>query len=365
MNILACRGVKIGAGVALVLLLAAVGLMLTTDRGESGEGAAPERLTAGEQTEEGESLEEHEPADSLETLQEMDRGSEMTWERLQTLVEQENPQLEDYAGYAGASWPDGSTVSEDPASLTSRLFYFLEDADNEQNYRLDIYYWKEDLTLDSVYLMRESDRDMRMLYRRGFYRNADIAAFRRDIRQLGDWVSSWELPHEKQVRVEAYRADLLMGEGVLFDWKEEPRDMGESWPADEWKSAGGFVRVSRGEEGEPPFVFDDGGHLTNLDFLMNHTSITRDSEALEGCEEQAVLLSMNHDLYTASQLCEMEEAGTPVPEEEATADIWYIAFAREDAPYGYVLFLAERYYTREEAVAMAQSIRFTDAAWAH
>lgn len=95
----------------------------------------------------------------------------------------------------------------------------------------------------------------------------------------------------------------------------------------------------------------------------NHTSPNGPAEVLEGCEEQAILVSLNHDLYTLTELDELLEAGRPVPEEESTADFWYIGFARKDAPYGYVLFLAQRYYTREEAVRMARSIRFNHRAW--
>lgn len=113
-----------------------------------------------------------------------------------------------------------------------------------------------------------------------------------------------------------------------------------------------------------PFVFDNEGKLTDLKFLMNHTDINGSAEVLEGCQEQAVLLSMVHGLYTANELHDLAEAGRPVPEEATTADFWYIGFAREDVPYGYVLFLAERYFTREEAIAMARSIRFTEEAWA-
>lgn len=398
-NILAYRSVKIGTGVVLAVLLAAAGVVLMTDWKVAGAGDS-EPVSGEEQPDNSYILEEHEltgeeqssggagtdrsdggiqiysqqqtgsleerAMGGLEDLQGMDRGREMTWEQLQTLVEQEDPQLGDYAGYAGANWPDGSDPGES-ASLTARLFYFLEDADNGQNYRLDIYYWKENLALDSVYLVRESDGDMRRLYSspegRGLYRNTEIVAFRQDIKQLGDWVETWELPHEEQVQVGAYQADIMNG-GVLFEWKDESRDLSEAWAPDEWKSAGGFARLINDRwEGET-FVFDNKGRLVDMDLLMNHTSINGNSEVVEGCREQAVLVSMNHDLYTVSQLDELEEAGRPVPEEESTVDIWYIGFAREDAPYGYVLFLAERYYTREEAIAMARSIRFTEEAWA-
>lgn len=408
-NILAYRGVKLGTGVALAVLFVALGLLLMTDNRQREEGDAVQ-LTKDAQTVEpeaekvpgaGGSLDERELTElerigdairkddasgvdgqggsvavdpqqkgtlgeesltDLERLQKMDRGSEMTWELLQTLVEADKPRLEDYAGYAGASWSEYE-------GGTRRLFYYLEDADNGQRYRLDIYCDRESLELDSVYLYRESDGDQRLLYWDRAdgsepRRYTDIAAFRRDIRQLGDWVSGWELPHEEQVQISAYRADLyLESGGVLFRWKEESRNLEEMWAPEEWKSAGGFMQVANMEEGETSFVFDRAGHLTDMVLSMNHSEKLGDGEVLEDCQEQAVLIAMNHDLYTISDLEELAEAGRPVPEEESTANIWYIGFAREDAPYAYILFLSERYYTREEAIAMARSVRFTQEAW--
>lgn len=181
-----------------------------------------------------------------------------------------------------------------------------------------------------------------------------------DIRQLGDWVSSWEIPHEEMVQVGSFQANVLLSGGVLFHWKEEKQDLEESW---DWGSAGGFGPWERVEQSNEPFVFDSSGQLIDLVFYWNHSSPNGSAERLDGCQEQAVLLSMNHDLYTVSELYEREEAGNPVPEEEITADFWYIGFAREDAPWGYVLFLAQRYFTKEEAIAMARSIHFTEEAW--
>lgn len=410
-NILGYRGVKIGTAAVLAVLLGAAGLILMTDMKGADENRGPQpidevrpkeeiqpktenpagaegnleerELTELEQlggiiwkneasgvdqqggeyafylpTQEG--ILDEKPLSGPENLKEMERGEEMTWELLQTLVEQKNPQLEDYAGYAGASW------QEDRDGNTDCLEYLLEDTENGQSYRLDIYYYKEDLKLDSVYLYRESDRGLCMLYQdrvaegKGLWRNTEIDAFRRDIKLLGDWVSGWELPHEEQVQISPYyRSDLYLGGGVLFSWKEESRNLEEMWAPEEWKSAGGFCRA----ESEEYFTFDGNGRLTDLELRMNHSEKIGGGEILEGCQEQAVLISMNHDLYTVSELDMLAEAGRPVPEEETTANIWYIGFARENAPCGYILFLSERYYTKEEAVAMAQSVRFTDAAW--
>jgi len=411
-NILAYRGVRAGTKVALGLLMAVACLVLLTDWQTSGEetgrkstagmdaaigkqqeGSAfglleeteqpmDSRLSA-ENTQGGAGTDppdkegyegalgdpkplEERILDSLGSLREMDRDDDMTWELLQALVEKTAPRLEDYVGYTGVVWPDDT----DNRSLTGRFSYPLHDADMEQDYRLDIYYRKENLELDSVYLLRESDGDQRVLYwdraaeGKGVYRYIKIDAFRRDIRQLSDWVSGWEMPHGELVQVGDYQADLLMGGGVLFIWKEEERDLKDAWAPEEWKGAGGFTRIEAGKGEMAPFIFDGQGKLTDMRLLMNHTEVNGSSEVLEGCQEQAVLVSMNHDLYTVSELDELAEAGRPVPEEEATANFWYIGFAREDAPYGYVLSLAERYFTREEAVAMACGIRFTEAAWA-
>lgn len=358
-NILAYRSVKVGTGVLLILLLTAAGIVLMTDRQEPSSlpgNEEMEKLQGGSEP----SASAEQIPDEPEDLREMDRGVEMTWEQLQALVEKENPQLEDFAGYTGVVWPE-----EENRGFTG-FSYYLYDSDMDLNYRLDIYYGLEDLKLNSVYLWRENDRELRVLYwdreSDGVRRYTEIDAFRRNIKQLSDWVDGWELPHEEQVQVGEYQADLIWGGGVLFIWKEEKRDLSDAWAPEEWKSAGSFTRIKWEEM--TPFVFDNEGKLTDLRMIQNHSEPNGPAEVLEGCQERAVLVSMNNDMYTVSELAALEEAGRPVPEEEATEDFWYIGFAREDAPYGYVLFLAERYFTKEEAIAMARSIRFTEEAWA-
>ena len=189
---------------------------------------------------------------------------------------------------------------------------------------------------------------------------AELASFRQNICEPGDWVSSWELPHEEMVQISPYQVNRSFGSGVLFIWEGEEREPEDSWA---WKHAGGFWRQERPEQTDAPFIFDSDGQLTDLQFYWNHSLPNGSAEKLEGCQEQAILLSLNHDLYTAVELYEREEAGDPITKEETTVDYWYIGFAREDAPYAYVLVLAERYFTREEAIAMARSIRFTTKAW--
>lgn len=335
-NILAYRSVKAGTKVVLGLLMAVMSLVLLTDWQTSGEEAQQESVMG---------------VDANEAI-----GKQQDNNGFNTLEETELP--------ADSRFPAEEMQAAAGTDLSDDAGYDLEDGKAG---------FLEERLLDPPDHLREMDRGDETTWEQSqtlaekMNPQTEIDVFRRDIGQLGDWVSGWELPHGELVQVGDYQADLIWGGGVLFTWKEEERDLKDAWAAEEWKGAGSFTQVENRDETEyesAPFIFDDKGKLIDMWLLMNHSDYNAPAEVLEGCQEQAVLVSMNHDLYTISDLDELAEAGRPVPEEEATADFWYIGFAREDAPYGYVLSLAERYFTKEEAIAMARSIRFTETAWA-
>ena len=72
---------------------------------------------------------------------------------------------------------------------------------------------------------------------------------------------------------------------------------------------------------------------------------------------------VNHDLYTAPQIYDAEVAGNPIPIEEQTSNMWEIYFAHEDSNKAYCIFLNVKYFTKEEAITLAQSVQFTEAAF--
>ncbi|MBD5106590.1 MAG: hypothetical protein HDT41_06390 [Lachnospiraceae bacterium] len=84
---------------------------------------------------------------------------------------------------------------------------------------------------------------------------------------------------------------------------------------------------------------------------------------MEGCETQAFLFQANHDLYTVSDIAEAEENGNPIREEDQTANIWYVCFAKEEGKRAYVLFLNDRYFDKEDIVSMARNIKFKEGAF--
>lgn len=175
---------------------------------------------------------------------------------------------------------------------------------------------------------------------------------------ISDWLS-WQIPKSEDIEEEGYKADIGECGGELFTWTGDSpyTTNGSDSAAEEWRAAGGILRNSR-----EFFVFEDG-ILTNLHYNYNHSIVMQEAESLDGCEEQAVIMQMNHDLFTAPELYMAEESGKPIPENEQTVNMWYVGMARENAEYGYVFFLNGRYYDKEDAIAFARSVRFTDNAW--
>lgn len=100
----------------------------------------------------------------------------------------------------------------------------------------------------------------------------------------------------------------------------------EDWTPIEWAAAATISRVDREK-----FVFADGVLEDALNY-SNHSERVMEPEAVSGCEEQ-------------------------------TVDIWYVCVGREGSPYGYIATLSERYFTEEDVISFARSLKFTQAAW--
>lgn len=178
-----------------------------------------------------------------------------------------------------------------------------------------------------------------------------------------DWLTDWltcQIPKAESIVKTGYEEESGVGcGGELFVWTgEDPYTTnGSGSMAPEWMAAGGVMRYPK-----DVFTFEDGT-LTGAFLGYNHSSVVEQPRILEGCEEQAVIFRMNHDLYTLPELYEAEQSGHPISENETTVDIWYVGFAREDSEYGYVLFLNGRYYDGADMAAFAKSVHFADTAW--
>ena len=184
---------------------------------------------------------------------------------------------------------------------------------------------------------------------------------------MSDWVS-YTVPKAENVIESDYLADGGYGYGGLyFEWTGENNytRQRESLNADMWRKAGGVMcyPVTDIWSDFTAAAFEEGVLVDFAFHSLNHTSKVGITQRLDNCEEQAVMFKLNHDLFTAADVEEAKVNGTPIPENEQTANMWYVAFAREDAPYAYVFYLNERYYSREDVIAFAESARFTGEAW--
>lgn len=295
-------------------------------------------------------------------LREPYRGTELTLGLLSgSLAVLTDPALADYCGFTNAQW---TALEERPSdSLTDYVTYSLTDARSGETYELQVYYYIEDNSLQTVLLLRNSDAASLLLYdedpRRKEYTDRDVEAFLAYKEAMSDFLS-YELP--ANLEKGAYSASLAEGSGELFYWtgKElQPDSAGEGMPA-EWDAAGGVICFRTGEEGA--LTFEDG-RLTALPVLWNHSWPIGDPEPLEGCAAVALLAEVEHDRFTASELAEAEQSGSPIPEEEQTSRMWYVFFAKEDSRQVYYIFLNRLYFTREDCIALARSVRFTDQAF--
>lgn len=213
----------------------------------------------------------------------------------------------------------------------------------------------------------DSDMDIILLYDEDprYVVNKDIEPFLQTIEGISDWMT-YNLP--ENLAEGRYNAQIGNGGGVLFQWtgKEEPPVDEYGYAPAEWQAAGGALRIPA-STGEGLYlseylVFEDG-IFVNANLRYNHTSIVSDPEPVTGCETQAIIFKMNHDLYTAAEIGEAQEKGILIPEEEQTVNMWYVFFAREGADYGYCIYLSENYFTKEDVIEMARSVRFTDKAF--
>lgn len=70
----------------------------------------------------------------------------------------------------------------------------------------------------------------------------------------------------------------------------------------------------------------------------------------------AIMLKENHDLYTASQVAEMENKGVDLTGKDLTSDYWTFWFVKEGEDTYYVLILSAREFSEKEATDIASGV---------
>lgn len=240
----------------------------------------------------------------------------------------------------------------------------------EEEYLLHIAYSKKRKELDSVTLRRLNDREVIILYfEESAYREihqadgAEVNAFLKQHQQISDYFTA-ELP--ANLTAGSFLAELGYGGSYLISSKEEDNAYIEDLTAyvdkemipNEWYSIGGMCINSVYE------VEWENGKISSIPIYSNHISPIGEGESLEGCEVPAYLELMECDLYTAASLTEAENKYGEIPREKQTSRIWYVYFAKPESKEVYTIWLNADLYSKEEIIEFAESVRFTEKAFA-
>jgi Antirepressor regulating drug resistance, predicted signal transduction N-terminal membrane component len=105
------------------------------------------------------------------------------------------------------------------------------------------------------------------------------------------------------------------------------------------------------------------GKLIHGFLAQNHGGPIAEPTILENLQEQAVLEEVEYDLFTAAGEGEAEAAGHPIPQDEQTSKTWQIFFARDNNHRAYAFILNEKYFTKQDAIKFAKSVRFSKDAF--
>ncbi len=236
----------------------------------------------------------------------------------------------------------------------------------DRNYELQLSYWRPETAeeyghaqneIDNIRLMEKESQDAVLLYEvdERFTVTKDLAGFLQRDYGMEQYLTC-NLPND--FTWGTFRSDLTFLDGWLLEGKAEEPLHGEG-VAEAWYCPGG---IGRGEAASEMLLFENGV-LTDVSLMMNHTERLGEPEMLEGCAVQALLTEYVFDLFTPA---EWEEYLSQHPGTENDAEqsrYWYVFLGKENSEIYYVLFLNQEYFTREDAVHMAQSVRFTEKAF--
>ena len=228
-------------------------------------------------------------------------------------------------------------------------FYF--DYEGER-YRLDTSHMKDEFDrLDVVYLWRESDNEVRWIYSydNGAHNYSEnLEPMLATKVSIDDWLTV-ELP--EGYTLGTYNAAYgYMGGALIYPQAYEVYGEDVFAPAD-WYHAG---FVGRLPDAQDHFQFIDGKLQEHHGSMYNHS----EAEFVEvlDLDWQTVLMHYNLDLYTAAGQYELEESGIDISQIDVTSDYWYFFFVKEGEDDAYYLSLSSKLFTKEEAIAIAETV---------
>ena len=248
------------------------------------------------------------------------------------------------------SYSNGEEWYFDDENVLNYYIDFYYDYDGEV-YKVQASHWLERDELESVYITRESDGEMRWLYREedGISEYSDfLEPLLVEKESVDKWLSV-ELP--EGYSLEGYLAyNGIAGGSLISPQAYDVYDWAVMAPQD-WYYAGFVGKIPYAQD---YFRFENGKLVDGQMGWWNHT--TGEQLGVLDLDWQVLWMQANHDLYTASTAWDLVEAGIDTEQTEMTSDYWYFFFAKEGEDTAYYLSLSQKLFTKEEAVAIAETV---------
>lgn len=235
-----------------------------------------------------------------------------------------------------------------------------------KNYELQLYYWKPETAeeyghtgneIDDIMIMEKETMDAVLLYQvdERFTPTNDLRGFLQRDYGISQYLAL-DLPDD--FTLGGFQSGIFWQGGWLLEGNVQELPHGDGAPAD-WYYPGG---IARGEDAST-FLRFENGTLINIEWLSNHTEQIGGTELLDGCETQAVLAEYAFELFTHPEWEGYVTKHSGSVEDILKSRYWYVFMGKEDSETFYVLFLNQEYFTKEDMIRMARSVRFTERAF--
>lgn len=288
---------------------------------------------------------------TIETLQELIEAGEL--ERTMQIIPLEEKLL--YTNFV---------KRELEASLTYCYQYNLLYEGKE--YILSAYYWKpetaqkygyEENELDSVNLYYPMTGDMVLLYATDEkYIVGDLQEFLSRDYDINHYFSC-ELPEGTWLGdFKVHYNDIFSGCPILGDFEEAVH--GE-YATEAWYVPGGmYIGINDANNDIMQF---ENGRAVSVRWLGNHMGLSSKGKYLSDCEMQALLYEASFELFTAGEFQEYaKEHNIPTEDLKSESRYWYVFMGEEDSEYIYIVCLNQKYFTQEEVIELAQSVKISE-----
>lgn len=233
--------------------------------------------------------------------------------------------------------------------------YFAYLTHEGKEYHVQFGFDKKTKALWGVYLFYATADDVIVLYTDDPQRYTvaqDIQEFLGREYNMDDYFTC-TLPENTSLgNFKVYYNDILSGCPIWGDFEEQ---LHGEWAPEPWLVPG-CVLIAANNENNSLMKFENG-KAVSIRWLGNHLAIASQSY-IEGCSMQAILCEMYFDIFTVPEAEEYKaEHKLSDDELETVSKYWYVFMGEEDSEYIYVVGLNQKYFTKEDVIALAESVQ--------